>query len=462
MVYVHNESAEAELSQAAKFALLPKAERERRLARLTTEEKYALNYNWEFWRRPKQVIPDDKRVILLRPGRGWGKTRVLSEWIRARWQSGFMDRSVLIADTPKDARQFNIGGPSGLLKVHPHWERPHFKPSETKLIWPLRGNQITHSELLYFSAEDPDSLRGMNADTVVIDELAKAKKQDDVMEQVDMVLREGDDVKLLIATTPKPTPLIRELIEERDDVYVVGGSSYENTHLNKEFFQRLDKKYAGTRTGAQEVHGELLVDLENALWKSSYFQTWYEDHFDISDVERIVIGVDPSGAADKEQNMDRPNATGIIVAGKVRGEDAAILLDNASGVMGPEQWGHAVGSMYDKWQADKVIAEINYGGEMVRHTLQSAYPGLPVEVIHVSRGKHLRAEPVSMLYSQHKVFHLQSTDEYGLSIWSELEEQMLNTTPVEYEGRGSPDEMDAAVFAISDLLIGNSDRVEVY
>ena len=460
-MYIHK-LAEPELSQAAKFMKLPKEERDKRLSQLSKQELYDLQYNWHFWRRPKQVIPDDKSIILLRTGRGWGKSRVLSEWVRERWQRGGMERSVLIADTPKDAIQFNIKGPSGLLKVHPHYERPRFKPSETKLIWPLRGNQFIHSEMLYFSAEDPDSLRGMNADTVVIDELAKAKKQDEVMEQVDMVLREGDDVKLLIATTPRPTPLIRELIEERDDVFIIGGSSYENTALNKKFFDRLEKKYEGTRTGRQEVHGELLTDLDNALWKREDFIYIHEDRYEMSDFERIVIGVDPSGAADKEQNWDRPNKTGIIVAGKLSGEDCVVLLDNMSAVMGPRQWGATVAHLYDKWEADLVIAEINYGGAMVEHTLHSAYENLPVKVITSSRGKHIRAEPVAMLYSQHKVFHRQAVDDEHISLWSTLEDQMCNTTAVEYEGQGSPDEMDATVFAVTELLIDGPNSVEVF
>ena len=460
-MFVHK-LAESELSQAAKFNRLPKEEREERLARLTTRERYELNYDWHFWRRPKQIIPEDASVVLLRPGRGWGKTRVLSEWVRERWKSGFMDRAVLIADTPKDAIQYNILGPSGLLKCHPYYERPKFTPSHTKITWPLRGNQHYPSEMIYFSAEDPDSLRGMNADTVVIDELAKAKKQDEVFEQVDMVLREGTDLRLLIATTPKPTPLIRELIEERDDVYVVGGSSFENTALNEKFFTRMERRYKGTRTGKQELYGDLLTDLENALWKHSYFQPIDEDRYDMSDFERIVIGVDPSGASDKEQNMDRPNAIGIIVAGKLYNEDCVVLLDNMSGVMGPAQWGATVAHLYDKWKADLVVAEINYGGAMVEFTLTSAYENIPVKVINSSRGKHLRAEPVAMLYSQGKVFHRNVHNDYHESMWAIMEDQMMQTTPVEYEGRGSPDEMDAAVFCVTELLIGEAGKVEIF
>lgn len=373
-----------------------------------------------------------------------------------------MDRAVLIGDTPRDCIQYNILGPSGLLKCHPYYERPKFTPSHTKLTWPLRGNQHFPSEMIYYSAEDPESLRGMNADTVVIDELAKSKKQDDVFEQIEMVLREGTDLRLLIATTPRPTPLIRELIEERDDVYVVGGSSFENTALNKQFFDRLEKKYEGTRTGKQEVYGELLTDLENSLWKQSYFQPIDEERYDLSDFERIVIGVDPSGASDKEQNMDRPNKIGIIVAGKLQNEDCVVMLDNMSAVMGPEQWGKTIAYLYDKWKADLVIAEINYGGAMVEFTIKSAYDGIPVKVITSSRGKHIRAEPVAMLYSQGKVFHRNARDDNHVSMWAVMEDQMLQTTPVEYEGRGSPDEMDAAVFCVTELLIGSAGTVEVF
>ena len=452
-MHVHNKLAEAELSQAAKFQQLPKDERDQRLSRLSQRERYELNYNWAFWRRPKQVIPDDKRIVLLRPGRGWGKTRVISEWIRERWQSGFMDRCALIADTPKDAIQINIQGPSGILRCHPFYERPKFTPSHTKLTWPERGNRPYNAEMIYFSAEDPESLRGFSCDTCVIDELAKSKKQDDVFKQVEMILRESDETRLLIATTPKPTPLMVDLITKRKDVHVIGGSSYENTNLSKSFFDNLENVYEGTRYGKQEIHGDLLLDHENALWKQSYFQPITDDHINLDDLERVVVGVDPSGAADKEQDQDKPNQIGIIVAGKIRNEEGAIVLADYSGVMGPEQWGERVAQAYHKWGCDKIVVERNFGGEMCRFTIQAKHPNLPVELVTSSRGKHIRAEPISMLYAQHKVFHRVQLDDYNIDHLQQLEEQMLNTTPVEYEGRGSPDKMDAAVFALTDLLI---------
>ena len=451
-----------ELSQAARFQQLPKRTRKARLAKLSHDERYALQYNWSFWRRPKQVIPKDKRIVLMRPGRGWGKTRVISEWVRERWKDGYMSRAVLVADTPKDARQYNVLGKSGLLKVHPHWERPRFKPSETKLIWPLREGQHEQSELLYFSAEDPDSLRGMNADTVVIDELAKSKKQDEVMEQVDLVLREGRNLRVLIGTTPKPTPLIIDLIENRKDVHVIGGSSFENTALNEDYFKTLEDVYAGTYTGRQEVFGELLKDNPDALWKQKWFHPIDSDDCKLEYFDRIVLGVDPSGAAEKDQNPDRPNATGLIVAGRLRNSGHAVVLDNMSAVMGADEWSAKAAHLYDKWKCDRVIAEINYGGDMVRFVLQSKYPNMPVEVIHVSRGKHLRAAPVAMLYEQEKVYHRKEVNEFGISLWAILEEQCLNMTPSEFRGRGSPDELDAMVFALTELMISGRQPITVY
>lgn len=453
--------AEPELSQAAKFKLLPKEERERRLARLSERELYELEYNWKFHRRPKQTVPEDEHTILATSGRAFGKTRMLTEWVRERWQAGKLNEAALIADTPKDAVATCINGKSGLMRIHPYYERPKFNPSKTLLTWPRREDQVYPSTMLYYSAEDPESLRGLSADTIIVDELAKFKKADEVYQQIDMVLREGNDIRLFIATTPRPIPIIKDLMH-REDVYKIYGSSYENTNLSERFFQRLESEYEGGRYGKQEIWGELLEDLENALWKQSYFHPIRDDEIDLSQFERVVVGVDPSGASEKDQELDRANAIGIVVVGKFWNENKCVVLADYTKVMSPEEWGETAAYAYDKWQCDKIVVEKNFGGDMCRFTIQANHPNLPVELVTASRGKHIRAEPVSMLYARNQVLHRVEVDEYGIDHLQGLQEEMLNTTPVQYEGRGSPNRMDAAVFAITDLMIDGNNKLEVF
>ena len=444
------------MSLYQRFQLLDVAERKRRLSLLTTQELADLEFIWEFWGRPQQFLPDDDSwiVALMLPGRGWGKTRALSEWVRQRWVDGKMRNGVLIADTPKDAREYNIDGPSGLLGVHPDWQKPELISTKSRLIWP------DGAKLTYFSAEDPEAIRGAGVDTVVIDELAKYKKQDKVMEQVDMILREGKDIKMVIATTPKPTPTIIDMYND-PNVLVIEGSTYDNVHLNEQFRERIKEKYEGTRYGAQEIFGKVLLDHVGALWREDMFKYMTDRDFRMEELERIVIGVDPSGASDKEQDDENPNATGIVVGAKFRGLNQLIILDDQSDVLSPEQWGRKVENLAIKWGADKVVVERNYGGDMVRSTIHTVNPNRNVGMVTASRGKQVRAEPFSALYEQGKVFHLKPSEKYGTRGCEVIEDQMCQTTPQGYLGRGSPDSMDAAVWCGFDLLLEEQNEMLV-
>lgn len=436
------------MSLSQRFQLLPREERKKRLSRLTNQELADLQYIWEWWGRPQQFLPDDDswEVALMLPGRGWGKTRAISEWVRQRWQQGKMKNGALIADTPSDARDFNIDGPSGLLGVHAPYERPDIISTKARIVWPDKAR------MSWFSAEDPESIRGAGVDTVVIDELAKFKKQDDVMKQVDMILREGSDIKMVIATTPKPTPLIKDLYSD-PKVLVIEGTTYENTHLNKRARERLEDKYAGTRYGQQELLGKVLMDQVGALWRNDLFKYIDDNEFSMEEFERIVIGVDPSGAGEKDQDEDDPNATGIVVAAKYRGANRLVILDDQSEVLSPEQWGRRVCDLAVKWGADKVVVERNFGGDMVRSTIQTVNPNLNVGMVTASRGKQLRAEPVSALYEQGKVTHLKPSKTYGTKGCATIEAQMCETTSEGYKGRGSPDSLDATVWCAFELLL---------
>ena len=450
-----------EMSLAERFQLLPVEERRKRLKTLTTQELVDLQFIWRWWGRPKQFLPDDDSwvVALLLPGRGWGKTRALSEWIRERWQAGKLKNAILVADTPADARDYNIDGPSGILGVHADYERPELISTKRRLVWP------DGARLSYFSAEDPESIRGAGVDTVVIDELAKFKKQDEVMKQVDMVLREGNDIKMLIATTPKPTPTIRDLVDD-PETYLVRGTTYENTHLNERARKRLEDRYKGTRFGKQELQGAVLTDHVGALWREDMFKRvedkdWYSLDQLFDELERIVIGVDPSGAAAKDQDEDNPNATGIVVGGKFRGENKLIILDDQSDVLAPEDWGQRVCDLAVKWKVDKVVVERNFGGDMVRNTIHTKNPNLNVTMVTASRGKQVRAEPVSALYEQGKVLHLKPSELWGTRGLAELEDQYCNMTPETYKGRGSPDTLDAAVWCVFDLLLEEQNEMMI-
>jgi predicted phage terminase large subunit-like protein len=302
------------------------------------------------------------------------------------------------------------------------------------LTWPNGAIATT------FSAEEPDRLRGPQHDAAVCDALGSWAR----LETWDMLmfrLRLGRKPRCLVATTPRPTKLIREILaREGRDVVVTRGSTYENrANLAPGFFDQVIRKYEGTRLGRQELLAEVLEDVPGALWNREQLDQRRRDL--ALDLQRIVVAIDPAVTSGEEADE-----TGIVVAGK-DGNDHGYVLQDLSGRYSPADWARSAIAAYRAHKADRIVAETNNGGEMVEATLRMVDPNIPFIAVHASRGKIVRAEPVAALYEQGRVHHI--------GMFAELEDQMCGfTTDFDRERAGfSPDRVDALVWALSDLMV---------
>jgi predicted phage terminase large subunit-like protein len=416
-------------SVAASIASLSPEKRAAILDGLTAEGAAALLHRWEFWARPDQLQPEGAwRAWLILAGRGWGKTRALSETVRAWATSGRYSRLAIVARTAADVRDVIVEGESGILRVSPDHERPRWEPSRRRLTWP-NGAQATT-----YSADEPDQLRGPQHDAAAIDELA-AWRYPDAWDQLRFGLRLGNDPRVVIATTPRPTKIIRDLIASPDTVVTRGRTRDNVANLAPGVVAELERRYAGSRLGRQELDGEVLDDSAGALWR----WTWIDAArvAKAPDLRRIVVAVDPATTSGEESDE-----TGIVVAG-IGYDGRGYILADESGRYRPEEWARKVASAYHAHKADAVIAESNQGGEMVGAVLRAyGSAGLPVRTVHAKRGKATRAEPVAVLYEQARVSHVGSL--------ARLEDQLTTWDPG--ASGASPDRLDALVYAVTDLL----------
>tara|TARA_R110002020_G_C16298489_1_gene772973 strand:+ start:115 stop:1446 length:1332 start_codon:yes stop_codon:yes gene_type:complete len=396
---------------------------------LTDEEKLEAMWDWTLWARPKQLAPaGDWRVWLILAGRGFGKTRSGAEWVRQKIQQGQANRIALVGATAADVRDTMIEGESGLLRIFPEHERPRYEPSKRRITF--RNGAIATA----YSADEPDRLRGPNHDLAWCDEIA-AWRYPDAWDQLIFGLRIGSHPCLVATTTPRPTPLIRSLVE-RDDTVVSRGSTYENTsNLAPAFVKEVLARYEGTRLGRQELHAEILDDVEGALWSRAMIEECRVQT--MPDLVRIVVGVDPAIS----NNADSAE-TGIVAVGcDINGN--GYVLDDKSIKGSPVEWANSAIALYHRSNADRIIVEANQGGDMVRHTLQTVESNIPIKAVHATRGKRTRAEPVAALYEQGKIKHV--------GAFPQLEDQMCSWTV----DAPSPDRLDALVWAVTELLVGS-------
>lgn len=428
------------LSPADELAMLPEKDQQEFLSTLSEEQAEALMYDWEgFLARPDQIEPDGEWDIWLPlAGRGWGKTRVGSEWTK-KVASRPNRRIALIAETAADARDVMVEGESGILNVYGPNDpnKPTYEPSKRRLTWP-NGSVAT-----LFNAVEPEQLRGPQFTEAWLDELAKFKYARDVWDNLQFGLRLGDNPRQLITTTPKPTELIKAIVAGQEGrVHLTRGSTKDNMHnLSKRFLERVVERYQGTRKGRQELDAEILSDLPGALWPQAVIDTYRLRDVELPQFERVVVAVDPA----VELGVDDQNEHGIIVAGITGGQEkSGFILEDASMAGTPAEWSRRVAAMFEKWQADAVIAETNQGGQMVAHTIRSVSPNIPVKQVKATRGKHVRAEPIASLYEQGRIRHVGS--------FPELEDQMTQFTTEGYQGDKSPDRADALVWACTDLF----------
>lgn len=392
---------------------------------------------WDFphGRSDQHPPRGDWLTWLIRGGRGSGKTRTGCEWVHRRTKVS--PRIALVAQTGPDGRAIMVEGESGLLATAPPDARPLWEPSKKELTWP------NGAKAFLYSAEEPDRLRGPQHYDAWLDEPAHMDLIDDVWDNLLFGLRlEGaDEPRICCTTTPIPIKWIKDLIAAEDTVSTVA-STYANAHNLAPVFRNIIlKKYEGTRKGRQEIHGEVLADVEGALWKYEYFEPYRLEKANpydlITDMERIVVGVDPAGTQRKKSDE-----TGIVVVG-VKGEEYYVLAD-WSGKYSPSGWANRALTALEEFQADAIVVEVNYGGDMVRSTIESAVSSkslMPrIEEVTSRRGKVIRADPIVALYEKGEVHHV------GESL-SDLEDQLVSWVP----GHDSPDRLDALVHAMHNL-----------
>lgn len=362
-----------------------------------------------------------------------------SEWIRKIANDNPGCRIALVAETAADARDVMIKGDSGLLSVDPNLSDDCWSPTNRCLTWP------NGSKAWCYNATEPDQLRGPQHHFAWVDELAKFRYMQATWDQLLFGLRLGEHPQVLVTTTPQPKPLIKELVaKEGRDVFVTRGSTLDNSaNLAASTVKNLYDRYGGTRLGRQELEGEILGDIPGALWhRSSIDESRLYDVPD--DLERVIVAVDP--AASSHEGSDE---NGIVVVGLARDADGygrGYVLEDASMRGTPEEWAKTAVRMFRKWQADKIVAEKNNGGEMVGSVLKAVDRSLPIKLVHASRGKVVRAEPISALYEQGRVHHVGQ--------FNELEDQMcmFSTDLIRNENTGSPDRVDALVWGLTEIF----------
>lgn len=406
---------------------------------LSEQEQKELSAHWELWARRSQLPPaGDWRTWLILAGRGFGKTRAGAEWIRASADASPQARIALVGATLVEARAVMVEGESGLLAICPPDRLPKYEPSLRRLTWP-NGAQAT-----LYSAQEPESLRGPQHSHAWCDEMAKWDNANGravaAWDNLVMGLRLGECPRILATTTPRAVPLLQRLLAE-PDVAITRGRTEDNAdHLPPRFLRDVRRAYGKSLLGRQELDGELVADLPGALWTRALLEDSREAAATSPPV-RTVVGVDPPASAGGD-------ACGIIVV--ALGEDgvARVLADASLQKPSPERWARAVARTAEAWRADRVVAEANQGGAMVASVLRAADVALPLRLVHASRGKVARAEPVAALYEAGRVRHA--------GCFPALEDELCGLIAGgDYQGPGrSPDRADALVWALTELMLG--------
>lgn len=421
---------------------LPRQQLLDRLAALTPEERTYLFYKWEWWARQSQLEPDWSWTYwLIKAGRGFGKTRVGAEqvrkWVR-RWPL-----VNLIGATVDDARDIMIEGESGILAICPESERPRYVKHERKLKWP------NGAVSLIFTADEPERLRGKQHMKLWCDEMA-AWRYPEAWDQAKFGLRLGHTPQAVVTTTPRPTAQVRELMND-PACHVTHGSTRENfENLASTFISIITKKYEGTRLGRQELEGEVLDDNPNALFKREDIEKARIPPQALPSLKRVVVGVDPSVTSKEDSDL-----AGIVCMGMTvhaDGREHGYVLDDESLIATPRGWARKAVDLYHRRSADRLVAEVNNGGDMVEETIRAVDENISYEAVRASRGKAIRAEPISALYEQGRIHHV--------GCLAKLEDEMCSYDPLTSEK--SPDRMDALVWAAAALFAHRSTAIIEY
>ena len=385
--------------------------------------------DWLNTARPKQLQPNvDHHIWLILAGRGWGKTRTGAQDLALYALRNPNSICAVVAPTHGDLRRVCFDGNSGLLSVIPE----ECFTTEGSGYSSYRGEEITlfnGSKIIGYAAINPERLRGPQFHRAWCDELA-SWRYPEAFDQLMFGLRLGDNPQCVITTTPKPTKLVKDLVT-RDDVIVTKGNTFENAeNLAENAIEMLKRRYEGTTLGRQELYAEILDETEGALWSMSMIDE-ARVREEPEDFRRIVVAIDPA-VTSSEFSDD----TGIVVAG-VDYNDNYYILDDVSGVMSPDEWAKTAVRCYYEWEASRVVAEVNNGGDLVERIIRTVDANIPYTAVRASRGKMVRAEPIAALYEQRRVHHVNS--------FPELEDQLCSYTGE--RNQSSPDRLDALVWA---------------
>jgi phage terminase large subunit-like protein len=404
----------------------------------------SLPWLFEFWALPHQLPPRGAwKTWIIMGGRGAGKTRAGSEWVRAQVEGagpkdpGRAKRVALVGETVDQVREVMVMGESGILACSPPDRRPEWQASRRQLVWP------NGAVAQVFSAHEPESLRGPQFDAAWADELGKWKKGGEAWEQLQFALRLGKHPQAVVTTTPRNVSVLKAILKNPSTVITHAPTEANRAYLAESFLAEVQARYGGTRTGRQELDGVLVEDLDGALWTTAMLERARLE--ELPSVSRIVVAVDPPVTSGKQSDE-----CGIVVVGaETRGAPQtwrAVVLEDAS-VKGasPEGWARAALAAMERHGADRLVAEVNQGGDLVERLVRTIDPLVPFRAVHATRSKMLRAEPVAALYEQGRVAHVR-----GLGV---LEDQMCQMTAQGWQGQGSPDRLDALVWALTDLMI---------
>jgi len=417
------------------------------LAALSRDAVEFIEKDWMLWARDDQTPPqnlvgaDPWRVWLILGGRGAGKTRCGAEWVRARVTRARQKsvrparRIALIGETIIDARRVMVDGISGLLAVHRKDEMPEFQAGKNQLVWP------NGAVAQLFSAEDANSLRGPQFDAAWCDELAKWRDPETVWDMLQFALRLGEAPQVVVTTTPRPLPILQTIIDDSATVITRAKTSKNAANLSSGFISEVRRRYQGTALWRQEFLGEIVEDQSGALWR----RDWIEEQrrSKAPNLVTIVVAVDPPVTATKASD-----SCGIIVAGVGEDRRVYVLADHTLQGRAPQVWARAVMAAYQAHGADRVVVEVNQGGDLIETVLKSVESTAPIRKVRATRGKWLRAEPIASLYAEGRVVHVGRFDA--------LEDQMCAFRSDGRASGRSPDRVDALVWALTDLML-NSD-----
>ncbi|RVT85457.1 ATP-binding protein [Rhodobacteraceae bacterium CCMM004] len=416
---------------------------------LSDEALLGLPYLFDFWALPHQLPPEgDWRTWVILGGRGAGKTRAGAEWVRTMVEGdragdpGRARRVALVGETMDQVRGVMIEGESGILACSPPDRRPVWEAGRHRLVWPNGAIAVA------FSAHEPDALRGPQFDAAWVDELAKWKKGQEAWDMLQFCLRLGDDPRACVTTTPRNVDVVRRLLAAPSTVTTHAPTEANRANLAASFLEEVRERYGQTRLGRQELMGEMLGEAEGALWTAALLTRARA----VPPVAggRVVVAVDPPVTGKAGSDLCGIVAVGADVSGPPETWRAEVLED-CSVAGSPTEWAAAAVAAYRRHGADRMVAEVNQGGDLVEMVIRQVDPTVSYRSVHATRGKHARAEPVAALYEQGRVRH--AAADLGA-----LEDQMVQMTAAGWQGTGSPDRLDALVWALHELILAPRKR----